>query len=546
MFWMNEYPRPQMRRESFFCLNGAWMANGQKVHIPYPLQSALSGWQGEVPDDIVYERVFTLPGGFARPDERILLHFGAVDQTAEVFLNGSPVMSHEGGYLPFTGDVTEMIVPNAENRLIVRAADALDRRLPYGKQCKKPHGMWYTPVTGIWQSVWLEAVPKKCVERLIVKPSLDRVEITVISEERECEIAIEGLQIVTARTNEPVSISIEHPRLWMPDDPQLYHFSVRAGKDIVRSYFALRTIEAREGRIWLNGEPVFLNGVLDQGYFADGIFLPEEPAEYEKDVLRMKELGFNMLRKHIKVEPEAFYYACDRLGMLVMQDMVNNGGYNFILDTALPTIGLRRRPDCLPFGKAARDTFLAHSLSVVEHLHNHPCIIMWTIFNEGWGQNNADEMYRRLKSADPSRLWDATSGWFAQKMSDLQSEHVYFRNKKLRAKSSRPLLLSECGGYTRTICGHLYRPDAKYGYGAAETEEALTEKIAQMYREMVLPSIADGLCGVVYTQLSDVEGEINGLYTYDRAVCKVNADGIRNVLRQACEELKKCCAKDSI
>jgi len=543
MSWMHEYPRPQLQRDSFFCLNGEWTANGQRVQVPYPLQSALSGWKGDVPEHVEYEKVFSLPDGLAKPTERIRLHFGAVDQIAEVWLNGKPVMRHEGGYLPFFADITEEILPDEENRLYVRVTDELDRRLPYGKQCKKPHGMWYTPVTGIWQSVWLEAVPETCVEQLVITPNLDRVEITVVSAEKDCEIAIDGMKPLHAPTNEKVVIGIDKPRLWTPDDPQLYWFTVRAGKDCVRSYFALRTIEAKEGRILLNGKPVFLNGVLDQGYFADGIFLPGESEEYERDVLRMKALGFNLLRKHIKVEPEAFYYACDRLGMLVMQDMVNNGGYNFLLDTALPTIGLKWRPDTLHWGKAAREAFLSHSLATAGHLRNHPCIVMWTIFNEGWGQTHADDMYLRLKDEDPTRLWDATSGWFAQKLSDMQSEHVYFRNKKLRARGARPLLLSECGGYTRTIPGHLFKPDARYGYGAAETEEALTAKFAQMYRDMVLPSIADGLCGAIYTQLSDVEEEINGLYTYDRAVCKVDKKEMRAVLQEACSELEKVVRK---
>ena len=250
----------------------------------------------------------------------------------------------------------------------------------------------------------------------------------------------------------------------------------------------------------------------------------------------MKNLGFNLLRKHIKIEPEIFYHACDRLGMLVMQDMVNSGGYNFILDTALPTIGIQRRPH-LPADPKRKAFFEKHSLETLRHLHNHPCIIAYTIFNEGWGQFEADRLYNVLKSADPTRFYDTASGWFIPQQTDVDSVHIYFRNKRLKPKN-RPMLLSECGGYTRAIEGHLFNPDKQYGYGKAETAQALTEKFSQMYEEMVLPAIPQGLCGVVYTQLSDVEDEINGLYTYDRQVLKVETDQMKQCLQRAEKELR--------
>ena len=539
MSWMNEYPRPQLRRESFLSLNGTWHCSGQTINVPYPPQSVLSGWQGDVPEKLRYERRVTLPEGFQGPKERVWLHFGAVDQIADVAVNGQHVVHHEGGYLPFGADVTDALQAG-ENIITVDVTDALDRTYPYGKQCCKPHGMWYTPVSGIWQTVWMESVPEGGIEALKITPALDSVTLTVESAEPECTVQIGDGEPLQIPTHQPVTIPVENPRLWSPDDPYLYELTVKAGLDCVQSYFALRTVEIKNGRILLNSAPVFLNGVLDQGYFTDGIFLPKEPEEYEADVRRMKELGFNLLRKHIKVEPEAFYYVCDRMGMLVMQDMVNNGGYNFLLDTALPTIGLKKRGDHVPGQRKRKAVFRQHCLETVKHVYNHPCIVACTIFNEGWGQFDADDMYTILHHDDPTRIWDATSGWFHQKLSDVESLHIYFRNAKLEASGDRPLLLSECGGYARAVEGHLFKPDAKYGYGEANTEQALTDKIALMYEEMVLPSIPKGLCGVVYTQVSDVEEEINGLYTYDRQVCKVNPERMREILARAEETLMDC------
>ncbi len=535
--WTNEYPRPQLRRESFFSLNGAWQVSGQTIEVPYPPQSRLSGWTGAVPNTLEYSRRFTLPAGFAAPGLRIRLHFGAVDQVAAVYLNGQPVARHEGGYLPFFSDVTDALKPG-ENTLSVHAVDTLSRNYPYGKQSKRRGGMWYTPVSGIWQSVWMEAVPERLVERLTIIPDLTGITLTVDCEEPVCHVEIPGILSRSIETRRPVRIEISDPVLWSPDNPHLYPLIISTDTDRVESYFALRTVVVRETgghpRIFLNDQEIFLNGVLDQGYFTDGLFLPASPDGYEADILRMKELGINLLRKHIKVEPETFYYACDRLGMLVMQDMVNTGGYNYLLDTVLPTIGLQRRSDGCPHPEndPAKAFFTRHSLDTVAHLFNHPSIISWCIFNEGWGQFNANENYELILHADPTRLIDSTSGWFRQTRSDFDSRHVYFRNKRLKGKDL-PLLLSECGGYSRPIEGHMFNPQAQYGYGAADSEDALTAKIEQMWKEMVLPSIADGLCGVVYTQLSDVEDEINGLYTYDREICKVSKERMRALAAEA-------------
>ncbi|MBQ8599450.1 MAG: glycoside hydrolase family 2, partial [Oscillospiraceae bacterium] len=354
-------------------------------------------------------------------------------------------------------------------------------------------------------------------------------------------ITVEGISGFTAQVEGKCyhfeggsgTIEVETPCLWTPENPHLYPLTITAGEDRVESYFALRTIEIKKysgvNRVLLNGKPIFLHGVLDQGYFSDGIFLPGEPEEYERDILRMKGLGLNLLRKHIKIEPEQFYYDCDRLGMLVMQDMVNSGGYNFLRDTALPTIGLQKIPDT--WGSAhdkRKDFFRQHMLDTLRHLHNHPCVVAYTIFNEGWGQFHSDELYELAKAADSSRLYDSTSGWFTQKKNDFDSQHVYFRLKKL-TPGERPLLLSECGGYTLAVPGHLYNSDKQYGYGACKNSEELTDKIVEMYEKMVFPAVLDGCCGCIYTQLSDVEEEINGFYTYDRQVRKVEQEKLLRI-----------------
>lgn len=540
--WDRTYPRPQLRRDSFFPLDQGWTLNGRPIRVPWPPQAPLSGWTGEVGDVLRYKTAFTLPEGFAAPGFRVLLHFGAVDQVAEAWVNGKSVVRHEGGYLPFSADITAALLPG-ENRLEVKAVDTLSRDYPYGKQHKRPHGMWYTPVSGIWQTVWLEAVPERgAVSALRITPDLTGIDVEVEAGGAEFTVSVplgEG-RCVTARGVEgSVRLELPHPHLWSPEDPYLYELTAATETDRVESYFALRTVTTREisgrPRLCLNGKPVFLHGVLDQGYFEDGLFLPAEPEEYERDILRMKELGFNTLRKHVKIEPEAFYHACDRLGMLVLQDMVNSGGYGYLRDTVIPNFVSRRRSDLGGGGSEKRKAFFErHCLDTVAHLQNHPCIVGWTIFNEGWGQYDSDRICRLLKGADSTRFFVSASGWFAQEEGDVESEHVYFSSRVL--EGTRPgkfLLLSECGGFPLRVEGHTARDRKSYGYGGqARTPGELTGRVQGLYDDMVLPSVPKGLCGCIYTQLSDVEGEDNGLYTYDRQVRKVSAGAMLDVARR--------------
>ena len=568
-----EYPRPQMRRDNYCLLNGTWKCNGRDILVPFAPQAPLSAYGKKVDDKLVYEKTFLVPTDFTK--ERILLHFGAVDQIATVYLNGEKLGSHEGGYLPFSFDISGAVKRDKENFLRVEVIDILSKEYPYGKQTKKRGGMWYTPVSGIWQTVWLEEVAEDYIGKIIMTPDLKGVDIEIVPgtsqgsngsreevvegafSKRVCgfdvSVEVESGFIVQKHfdgTKGRLEIdgaadekgNVHKAKLWTTETPHLYDISIAYGEDKIDSYFALRTIaiEKQNGvnRVVLNGKPIFMHAVLDQGYFCDGLFLPAKAEEYEKDILRMKELGYNMLRKHIKIEPEAFYYACDGLGMLVMQDMVNNGGYNFIFDTALPTFGFKTKNDAK--GKIegkCKEFFKQHTKETIEHLYNHPSIVAYTIFNEGWGQFNSDEMYDFVKKLDSTRLADSTSGWFAQKKNDFDSEHIYFKVIPLEPKE-RPLFVSECGGYTMAVEGHYYSKYAQYGYGASDTKEALTKDILYMYENMILPYVKTGVCGCVYTQLSDVEDEINGLYTYDRRVCKVVKEDMLAMAEKLQEQLE--------
>ena len=538
----SEYPRPMLRRDSYLCLNGVWefdvitkknpIKNG-KIKVPFPPESRLSGIERitQTADLLGYRRALTLPDGFIRG--RVILHFGAVDQQVTVVLNGRRIGSHEGGYLPFSYDITSALRPE-ENELVVLVRDPLDHDYPWGKQRYDRGGMWYTPVSGIWQTVWLECVPDDAVENLRVEPSLDTLCLHVEggAEEKTLTIETPDGELTHTFTGSYTELPIPSPRNWSPDDPYLYHYTLRTGEDTVRSYFALRTvsIEEKNGRavICLNGKPTFFHGLLDQGYFSDGIFLPATPEGFRDDILRMKALGFNMLRKHIKLEPELFYYYCDLYGMAVFQDFINSGGYGFLIDTALPTVGLRRG---LTHRASARrrKIFFETGEAMVKQLYSHPCVCYYTIFNEGWGQFDADRVYDHFKALDPSRVWDATSGWFKGKRSDVESDHIYFKPVKLKAVRGRPMVLSEFGGYALKMEGHAFNLDKTYGYRQYTDREAFEQGLLDLYRGEILPAIGQGLCATVYTQVSDVEDETNGLLTYDRAVLKVDEVKMREM-----------------
>ena len=538
------YPRPQLKRDSYVNLNGIWdfaisekeeiPVFDQQIIVPFCPESLLSGLKLQVKPGsyLFYRRTFTME----KQSGRLLLHVGAADQIAEIYVNQKQVCHHEGGYEAFTADITDVL--EEENELVIRVQDDLqDQTFPYGKQTLKRGGMWYTPVSGIWQTVWLEWLPETYIENLDIQVDLTKAVITTTP-------ALEGRVLCDGKeyplVDGKAAITPENPRLWSPEDPYLYEFVIETAEDRVESYFALRTIEAKvfKGipRLCLNGKPYFFHGLLDQGYWPDGIFTPAKPECYAKDILEMKKLGFNTLRKHIKVEPEEFYYQCDRLGMVVFQDMVNNGDYNFLRDTALPTVGIQKLNDKKMHADAAtRKRFLESMEATVKQLRNHPCILYWTIFNEGWGQFDSEAAYEQLKKLDSSRIIDATSGWFRQKKSDVDSRHIYFTPWSTLKVSDVPLVLSEFGGYAYPVEGHLFNTGNAYGYKACKSEAHFQESVDKLYREKVIPAARMGLCAAIITQVSDVEDEINGFLTYDR---KVNKADEKQMLAIA-EELRK-------
>lgn len=544
MAWTN-YPRQQLKRELWQSLNGEWTIDGKSVTVPFPPESKLSGLEETMPEKYTYEKVFQLSEKLRRKNGRILLHFGAVDQIAKVYLNGEKLGSHIGGYLPFSFDITEQIRRSGDNLLTVKVTDTLSTIYPYGKQCKKRGGMWYTPISGIWQSVWLEWVPDIHITDLKITPSMTGVDIRITCNDDHVipgiTIPLEsGEPLKTSGTSLHIDMSGHKPHLWSPDDPYLYPLFITCGEDTIESYFALREIGWKEinGRkiTYFNGEPIFLQGVLDQGYFMDGIYTPREEEEYHRDILRMKELGLNMLRKHIKIEPDIFYYYCDKLGMLVFQDLVNSGDYSYLRDTVLPAIGFTKWNDTRSKAPIAQKEFFLEAMEdTFAHLHNHPCIIGYTLFNEGWGQFNSDAVYHKAKELDSTRLYDSTSGWFAQKENDFDSRHIYFGFQHVPKKPKGPLFMSEFGGCSYVVEGHTFQSDKNYGYGQKTSQEELHNAIRAAYDRVIFAAIPKGCVGYVYTQLSDVEDETNGFYTYDRQICKVSKDFMSGL----CEEVTK-------
>ena len=530
------YPRPQMKRDSFLNLNGEWdfstnygEPEGVKtIQVPFCPESVLSGVGKHFPESaaLTYKKIVKLPEGFNRG--RVLLHIGAADQKATVFVNKKKLLEHEGGYESFSVDITDAL--QEENEIVILCTDSLlDQTFPYGKQVlpEKRGGMWYTPVSGIWQTVWMESVPETYIQKLNIENRGYSVAISTVP-------ALEGKVIIPALgefplVNGSVTVTPENPKLWSPENPYLYEFSVETATDRVESYFAIRCLEIKKvgdyPRLCLNGKPYFFHGLLDQGYWPEGLLTPPAPESFADDILAMKALGFNMLRKHIKVEPEEFYYQCDKLGMVVFQDMVNNSDYNFLRDTALPTVGIQKLDDRkLHKDENSRREFLREAKATVDQLKNHPSICYWTIFNEAWGQFDSDKVYEIFRTWDDTRFIDSTSGWFRREKTDVGSRHVYFRKVKLQGDGKKPLVLSEFGGKTYKAEGHLFNPDKSYGYGGCDTLEGLNEAVSTLYLEEVLPCIQKGLCAAVYTQVSDVEDEINGLLTYDRKISKLKPE----------------------
>lgn len=544
--WRHAYPRPALRRAEETChLLTDWSltciqeTNGTStplgaIRLPFSPESPLSdiGMTLEENEAWLYETIFSLSD--ADRHGRVLLHLPPIDQTCIVTLSGHILLEDITFPCPTDLDITELVKAD-HNTLTILVRDPLDTDIPYGKQSKKRGGMWYTPTSGILGIPWVECVPCEYIRNLRITPTLDSVTIEVIGCETlektliyETETGSETLNF----TENSVTIHINNPHVWTPDNPFVYRFTIQCGTDAVSSYFAFRTIAVQQIQgqavLCLNGKPHYFHGLLDQGYHADGIDLPASPDGYRHDIKAVKVLGYDTLRKHIRLDNPYFYYYCDLCGICVFQDFVNNGEYSFLRDTALPTVGIRRGIK-RHATERQKQNFLRTSDRIVQLLYNHPSVVYYTIFNEGWGQFDSDTLYRRYHDMDATRIWDTTSGWFYGRESDVQSEHVYFRRLNLKSDGKRPLVLSEFGGYACKIDGHMFNTEKSYGYKTMSSTAALTESLEKLYRDEVLPMIGRGLCVTIYTQITDVEDEINGLFTYDRQVCKIDSDVMRKV-----------------
>ena len=534
-----EYPRPQMVRDSYINLNGKWkfavstkdsieQIFKDEILVPYTIESYLSGINMRIPDKyyLIYLKEFSIQKDFIK--DITILHFGAVDQICDIYLNDKKIFHHEGGYLPFQIELRNL---ELNNKLYVVVEDTNSYDYPTGKQRKKRGGIWYTPISGIWQTVWLESVSFDHIKDFRITPNIDlnKVSFSIDSNSYSVEVTIldKGKVIAKETCINEIDIKIENPHLWTPEDPYLYYVILKSENDTVKTYFAMRKFSLSEDKFLLNNKPYFINGLLDQGYFSDGIYTPASYDLYKDDILTMKSLGFNTLRKHIKIEPLMFYYYCDTLGMIVFQDMVNLGEYSFYKDTLLPLLGKKKLPS-VNVNYSQQETFISHSKATISYLYNVPSIAYYTIFNEGWGQFDGDKLYDILKELDPTRIYDSTSGWYRQSKSDVASYHIYFKPLKIN-KETKPIFISEFGGYSYKDIDHSFNLSKTFGYKKFKTLEEFNDAFIRLYKEEVIP-LKDKIAGVIYTQVSDVEDETNGLLTYDRKVLKVNKDTIKPIM----------------
>jgi beta-galactosidase/beta-glucuronidase len=542
-----EYPRPQFVRDSYINLNGVWNYEildmealpryyNNQICVPYSPEAELSGVNRMLkPNEyLFYNRSFEIPEGFNKG--RVFIHFGAVDQTADVFINGELAGSHKGGYTPFRLEITEL-VRDGENTVTVRVTDKTDtNQYSRGKQKTNRGGIWYTPQSGIWQTVWLESTPVKYLDRVKITPDYDNEQVKFeYFGTDEVEVLIyDGDELIADTTDTVVKIPDFKP--WSPESPFLYNVVFKAHGESIKSYFGMRKFSTGRDdkgilRLFLNNKPYFHNGLLDQGYYPDGLLTPPSYDALLNDIKTVKEAGFNMLRKHIKVEPLMWYHYCDVNGILVWQDMINGGGKYGLEVGVVPFFGLtlddRNFSNFHRTDKEARDLYYQEMDEIVATLYNCPCIAMWVPFNEGWGQFDSAKAYDRLKKLDSTRVIDTTSGWHDMGRSDVISKHIYFTPIKVKT-GDRPYVLSEFGGYSMRVQGHTYS-GKMFGYKIYRSRETLTKAYSRLFNKTIIPQIATGLCATVYTEVSDVEDELNGLLTYDREVLKIDIDTLKEI-----------------
>jgi len=524
-----EYPRPQLVREDWLNLNGLWEFAGskageeppvgkalkEKILVPFAIESALSGVMRSA-DRLWYRRTVTLPKKWG--ERNVLLHFGAVDWESTVYVNGRLLGRHQGGYDPFSFDITSALTKEGPQEIIVGVFDPSDQGdQPRGKQVLKPHSIWYTPTTGIWQTVWLEPVAPDHIGDLLIVPdvSAKRVQVTVKStgdattQKVRVLILDEGKQAIETegKVGEEITIPLKSVKLWSPARPFLYDLKVELLEnghrvDAVKSYFGMRKVEIAPdsrgiNRILLNGELMMLVGPLDQGFWPDGIYTAPTDKALRSDIEMTKKLGFNMARKHVKVEPDRWYYWADKLGLIVWQDMPSGNNKT----------------------DASKKQFELELENLVQTHRNHPSIVMWVVFNEGWGQYDTERLSAWVKQLDPSRLVNNASGWTDKKAGDVLDIHNYPTPKSPQPDPSRAIVLGEFGGLGLAVDGHTWKKE-HWGYQGMANTEHLTSRYEKFLQQVYALKDNPGLSAAVYTQTTDVEVECNGLMTYDRALVK--------------------------
>jgi len=560
-----EYPRPIMERADWQNLNGLWnyaiLPVGQQVPsnfdgeilVPFAVESSLSGVHKMLgkENELWYQREFTVPSKWK--SNKVLLHFGAVDWKADVWVNDVKVGQHTGGYAPFSFDITPTLKNGGANKLVVKVWDPTDEGFqPRGKQVNKPEGIWYTPVSGIWQTVWIEPVPDHYIENIKITPDIDskilQVETFVNIKNSTDKVVVkvkDGNRIVaTAQSinNVPVEVPMpEDMRLWSPDDPFLYSVEIELRNndkqiDKVGSYTAMRKYSMKRDdkgivRLQLNNKDLFQFGPLDQGWWPDGLYTAPTDEALLYDVQKTKDLGFNMIRKHVKVEPARWYMHCDQLGMIVWQDMPNGDrGPEWQMRNYFTGVERLRSQE-------SEDNFRKEWKEIIDFLYSYPSIAVWVPFNEAWGQFKTKEIFEWTKQYDPSRLVNPASGGNHYTLGDMLDLHHYPNPTMYLYDAQRATVLGEYGGIGLALKDHLWEPDRNWGYIQFNSEKEVTDEYIK-YAELLKQLIRQGFSAAVYTQTTDVEVEVNGLMTYDREIIKVDESRVRKVNQEICDILK--------
>lgn len=565
---LSDYPRPHFMRDSFLNLNGYWdyaISKNEtitqydgKILVPFSPEASLSGVNRtlKVGEYLFYRREVILPQLFKQ--DRLVLHFGAVDQEVEVYINNQLIGVNKVAYIPFSFDISHLI---GEDKLTfflkVKDVTSLGHNL-IGKQKEARGGIWYTPQSGITQTVWLESYPKQHIKSVDIKSNLDHEEVSfsfdkVGTGEVDVQIYYQGRLVTkTTTSDQKLKLQIDGAKGWTPEEPHLYDVYLSFGQDKIKTYFAFRKIEkriAKDGvaRLFLNNKAIFQSGVLDQGYYPDGLLTPPNDEAMIADIKLVKAMGFNMIRKHIKIEPLRFYYHCDRLGLLVWQDMPNlvpSPKFNMI---ALKAMLFEKHPsdqNTSQFGVNShrqKQNYYQGLKVMIDYLKSYVSIVTWVPFNEGWGQFDAEIATKMIAEMDPTRLIDHASGWSDQGIGDYYSRHIYFTKLNLRPKKfkGRIVAISEFGGYSLALKNHVFNPGKTFGYRVYKKSEKLSKAFEKLYLKGVKPLIKKGLSAIIYTQLSDVEDEVNGLITYDRKVVKFDKEKVQSLNNELYLEFNK-------